>query len=64
MGLEIDEYSVLGPVDHAIIENMTIAVEPKMNYSGVGVEGIEDTFLTAARGAERLTRLEQEIRRV
>jgi len=64
VGLEIDEYPVIGPVDHSITENMTIAVEPKMIYPGVGVVGIEDTFLTGARGAERMTRLEQEIWRV
>ena len=61
VGLEIDEYPVLGPVDHEILENMTIAVEPKMIFPGVGVVGIEDTFLTTADGAQRLTRLPQEI---
>lgn len=61
VGLEIDEYPVLGPVDHRILPNMTIAVEPKMIYPGLGVVGIEDTFLTASNGAERLTRLPQEI---
>ena len=61
VGLEIDEYPVLGPVDHEILENMTIAVEPKMIFPGVGVVGIEDTLLIAADGAQRLTRLPQEI---
>lgn len=64
VGLEIDEYPVLGPVDHQIKPNMAIAVEPKMIYPGVGVVGIEDTFLTTSNGAERLTRLPQEIWRV
>jgi Xaa-Pro aminopeptidase len=48
-------------VDHPITENMTIAVEPKMIYPGLGVVGIEDTFLTGRGRAERLTRLPQEI---
>ena len=61
VGLEIDEYPVLGPVDHEILENMTIAIEPKMIFPGLGVVGIEDTFLTGAMGAESLTRLPQEI---
>jgi Xaa-Pro dipeptidase len=61
VGLEIDEYPVLGPVDHQIKPNMAIAVEPKMIYPGIGVVGIEDTFLTTSNGAERLTRLPQEI---
>ena len=64
VGLEIDEYPVLGPVDHEILENMTIAVEPKMIYPGVGVVGVEDTFLTGTKGAERLTQLPQDIWRV
>ena len=53
VGLEIDEYPVLGPVDHEIMENMTIAVEPKMIYPGLGVVGIEDTFLTTAGWSAR-----------
>jgi len=61
VGLEIDECPVLGPVDHGILPNMTVAVEPKMIYPGVGVVGIEDTFLTTEDGPERLTRLPQEI---
>jgi len=40
---------------------MTVAVEPKMIYPGLGVVGIEDTFLTTTNGAERLTELPQEI---
>ena len=64
VGLQIDEYPVIGPVDHEIVENMTIAVEPKMIYPGEGVVGIEDTFLVGANGAERLTRLPREIWRV
>lgn len=64
VGLEIDEYPVLGPVDHAIMPQMTIAVEPKIIYPGVGVVGIEDTFRTTNSGSERLTRLSQEIRQL
>ncbi|TFH50323.1 MAG: aminopeptidase P family protein [Methanothrix sp.] len=64
VGLQIDEYPVIGPVDHEIVENMIVAVEPKMIYPGEGVVGIEDTFLVGANGAERLTRLPQEIWRI
>jgi len=64
LGLEIDEYPILGPVDHEIVPNMAVAVEPKMIYPGAGVVGIEDTFLTTDRGPMRLTRLPQEIWRV
>ena len=64
IGLEIDEYPVLGPLDQEIRENMVIAVEPKMIYPGVGVVGIEDTYLVQAGGSQRLTRLPREIWRV
>ncbi|MFB3766396.1 MAG: M24 family metallopeptidase [Methanotrichaceae archaeon] len=61
VGLELDEYPVLGPLNHTIQENMTIAIEPKMIYPGMGVVGVEDTFLTTAKGAQRLNKLPQEI---
>jgi Xaa-Pro dipeptidase len=61
VGLELDEYPVLASVDHRIEENMAIAIEPKMIYPGVGVVGIEDTFLTTSNGAKRLNCLSQEI---
>jgi Xaa-Pro aminopeptidase len=64
VGLELDEYPVLGPLDHAIEKNMTIAIEPKIIYPEKGVLGVEDTFLTTENGAQRLTRLSQEIWRV
>ncbi len=61
VGLELDEYPVLGPLDHEIREGMTIAVEPKMIYPDRGVLGIEDTFLTTGTEARRLTNMPQEI---
>lgn len=61
VGLELDEYPVLGPLDHIIERNMTIAIEPKMIYPDMGVVGVEDTFLTTAIGAQRLNKLPQEI---
>jgi Xaa-Pro dipeptidase len=64
VGLEIDEYPVIGPLDHRILPSMTIAVEPKMIYPGIGVVGIEDTYLTTANEAVRLTKLSQDIWRV
>jgi Xaa-Pro aminopeptidase len=64
VGLELDEFPVLGPTDHLIQEKMTVAVEPKMIYPGQGVVGIEDTFLTTDDGGQRLTTLPREIWRV
>lgn len=61
VGLELDEYPVIGPLDHRIEPNMTVAVEPKMIYPGLGVVGVEDTVLTTENACERLTRLPREI---
>jgi Xaa-Pro dipeptidase len=61
VGLELDEFPVLGPTDHLIQEKMTVAVEPKMIYPGLGVVGVEDTFLTTKDGGERMTKLPREI---
>lgn len=61
VGLELDEYPVIGPLDHAVQNNMTIAIEPKIIYPGKGVVGIEDTFLTTPGGARSLTNMPREI---
>ena len=61
VGLELDEYPVLAPLDHEIQEGMTIAVEPKIIYPGRGVLGVEDTFLITSSGAQRLTEMPLEI---
>ena len=61
VGLELDEYPVIGPLDHVVEKNMTIAVEPKMIYPDKGVLGIEDTYLVTENGGRRMTRMPQEI---
>jgi Xaa-Pro dipeptidase len=64
VGLEIDEYPIIAPVDQTIKAGMAVAVEPKMIFPGVGVVGVEDTFLIGEDGAERITKLDQDIWRV
>jgi len=61
VGLELDEYPVIGPPDHELQSNMTIAIEPKIIYPDKGVLGIEDTFLTSSGAAESLTHMPREI---
>ena len=61
VGLELDEYPVIGPLDHAVQSSMTIAIEPKIIYPDKGVLGIEDTFLTTTNGAKSLTNMPREI---
>jgi Xaa-Pro dipeptidase len=61
VGLELDEYPVIGPLDHTVQSNMAIAIEPKIIYPDKGVLGIEDTFLTTTNGAKSLTNMPREI---
>jgi len=61
VGLELDEYPVIGPLDHELHSNMTIAIEPKIIYPDKGVLGIEDTFLTSRGAAVSLTRMPRDI---
>jgi Xaa-Pro aminopeptidase len=61
VGLELDEYPVIGPLNHPIKSNMTVAIEPKIIYPDRGVMGIEDTFLTTSGGAESITHIPRDI---
>ncbi|MCX6672522.1 MAG: M24 family metallopeptidase [Methanothrix sp.] len=61
VGLELDEYPVIGPLDHTVQSSMTIAIEPKIIYPDKVVLGIEDTFLTTPGGAVCLTNMQREI---
>jgi Xaa-Pro aminopeptidase len=61
VGLELDEYPVIGPLEHELQLNMTIAIEPKIIYPNKGVLGIEDTFLITPNGAVSLTQMPRDI---
>jgi hypothetical protein len=43
-------------MNHEILENMTITLKPKMIFQGLGDAGVEDTFLSIVKSAEKLTR--------
>jgi Xaa-Pro aminopeptidase len=43
---------------------MVFALEPKIFHPGIGITGIEDTYLVTDKGLERLTVTEREIIRV
>jgi Xaa-Pro aminopeptidase len=56
VGLHVDEYPVLARgFFEPLAEGMTIAVEPKKGIPGVGMVGVEDTYLVTAGGGECLT---------
>ncbi|MFC5406899.1 M24 family metallopeptidase [Cohnella soli] len=56
IGLEIDEWPVLAKGFRDPLEaGMTIAVEPKFTFPGVGVVGIENTYVITETGCRALT---------
>ncbi|MBW1770445.1 MAG: aminopeptidase P family protein [Deltaproteobacteria bacterium] len=62
IGLVIDEFPVIaGRVESPLQENMIIAVEPKKGIAGIGLVGVENTFLVTEQGGEKLTPGSDEI---
>ena len=56
IGLQIDEYPVIARRFDAPLEtNMVIALEPKIGIAGVGMVGVENTYLVTPEGGECLT---------
>jgi Xaa-Pro aminopeptidase len=65
IGLEIDEFPVLAKgFKYPLQQGMVIAIEPKFTFPGVGVVGIEDTYLITESGFERLTVTDQHLFKV
>jgi len=62
VGLVIDEYPVFAKgFDLPLEENMVMAVEPKRGVPGVGLVGLENTYLVTKDGGVSLTGNEKEI---
>jgi Xaa-Pro aminopeptidase len=62
IGLVIDEFPVIaGKIDLPLKKNMVIAVEPKKGLEGIGLVGVENTFLVTEQGGEKLTPGSDEI---
>jgi len=56
IGLQVDELPVLAKgFDRPLEENMVFAVEPKRGVPGVGMVGVEDTYVVTSRGGVCLT---------
>jgi Xaa-Pro dipeptidase len=56
VGMVINEYPVIArKSDDPLEENMILAVEPKKGLEGLGMVGIENTFLVAPNGGVNLT---------
>lgn len=62
VGLELDERPVVAPGFRVSLEaGMVIALEPKFVIPGLGIAGIENTWLVTDSGAEKITVLPDEL---
>lgn len=53
IGLVVDEFPVVAArFDEPLQENMVLALEPKIGIAGVGMVGVEDTYVVTAQGGE------------
>lgn len=56
VGLRIDEFPVITRgFDEPLLPNMTIALEPKKGIAGVGMAGVEDTYVVTSDGGRCIT---------
>ena len=56
IGLVVDEQPVIARgFDEPVKEGMAFAIEPKKGIPGVGMVGIENTFIVTATGSESIT---------
>ena len=56
IGLQVDEFPVLAKgFDEPIEEGMVFAVEPKAGVEGIGMVGIENTFVVTPQGGKCIT---------
>ena len=62
IGLELDEPPVIAPkMKYALVPGMTLAVEPKFFFPGIGGAGIENTYIIRENELEKLTTTSEEI---
>jgi Xaa-Pro aminopeptidase len=62
IGLEIDEWPVLAKgFKEKLLPGMVIAIEPKFVFPGLGVVGIEDSYVITESGFRRLSVTEQKL---
>jgi Xaa-Pro dipeptidase len=56
VGLHIDEYPVIANgFNEPLEENMVISLEPKKGIDGVGMVGVEDTYIVTSNGGRCVT---------
>ena len=56
IGLHVDEWPVIAKgCNDPLVENMVLALEPKKGIAGVGMVGVEDTFIVTPDGGRCIT---------
>ncbi|GLI36422.1 peptidase M24 [Desulforhabdus amnigena] len=62
LGLEVDEFPFIAQGHKVVLqEGMTLAFEPKFIIPGVGITGLENTYLVTAMGLESLNTAGEEL---
>jgi Xaa-Pro aminopeptidase len=62
IGLHIDEHPVIANgFNIPLQENMVIALEPKKGIAGVGMVGVEDTYIVTSDGGQCITGGQKDI---
>ena len=65
VGLELDELPLIAPnFNWPLAENMVFALEPKVILPGVGLVGIENTYVLTRQGLEPLTRASEDFQQL
>jgi len=56
VGLEVNEFPVLGKWSpHLLGQNYVVALEPKFIFPGLGMVGIENTWLVGSQGGQKIS---------
>jgi Xaa-Pro aminopeptidase len=62
IGSEVDEFPFLAAGQKLELQpGMTIALEPKLIFPGIGVVGIENTYVVTNDGLEQFGRYQEEV---
>ena len=62
LGLEVDEFPFIAQGQQlALAEGMTFAFEPKFSLPGIGIAGLENTYLVTAGGLESLNTAREDL---
>ena len=62
IGLQVDELPAIAEgFNSPLMENMVIALEPKKGIEGIGMVGVEDTYIVTSEGGQLITGGEKDI---